>query len=135
MRCHQRLHLPKSFRIAISACERNSKSPHADKDAEQLSEVMRKSLRSLDPKTLLTFMHLMLSSNHCEGMIKAQDRVAKFDVPLEVIASAGAVTTDEKQEIQGYYQKVVAVVNRVLTGMTNVGHVGLQCNNCVYGLT
>ncbi|KAK3079186.1 hypothetical protein LTS18_005517 [Coniosporium uncinatum] len=109
-----RLHLPKTFRIAMSACGRNLRSPRAVEDAEQILDVMAASLRSPDPKTLLAFMHLVAARGHRDELVAALERVAHFDGALAVIAGSEGVEADEKQAIEGYCQRVAGVVGKLL---------------------
>jgi len=109
-----RLHLPKTFRIAMSACGRNLRSPRAVKDAEQMLDLMAASLRSPDPRTLLAFMHLVAARDHRDEQLAALERVARFDGALAVIAASEGVEVDEKQAIDGYYQRVAGVIGRLL---------------------
>ncbi|QDS75675.1 hypothetical protein FKW77_007565 [Venturia effusa] len=99
---------PKTFRLALGACLRNSASPTVMRDASDVMDLMQARLPQMDVKACNTWMEIALKSPSSEDIHAAVERLGPQHIDLMAIAKTGDSGTREcvitllKQMLRGY---------------------------------
>jgi hypothetical protein len=81
--------MTKTYRIAMSTCLRNEKSPGVMKDASALMDLMQARLPQMDVKTCIMWMELAMRSPHGSDVYAAIERLGPQNIDLMKIATTG----------------------------------------------
>ncbi|KAL8699577.1 MAG: hypothetical protein Q9201_005924 [Fulgogasparrea decipioides] len=109
---------PKTFRIALSCCVRDKNSPNSMSHAQQILEIMYKSLTQPDVKALE--MYMQLASSHAKRDYRITlSALRALEPGMKLLKNAtnfgyGDVTVEQKQEVLELAKKVLGGLDSVL---------------------
>lgn len=113
--------LPKTFRIAMSACVRNKNGPDAMVHAGQVLEFMANRLPHPDIKTLAMYAELALDSPSAADVARALERSGPTVLNLKTLISNGRdheagpkVTAEEREDALAVVRRLVGCYDRLL---------------------
>ncbi|KAI5200736.1 hypothetical protein E4T39_05627 [Aureobasidium subglaciale] len=109
----------KTFRIAMSACSRDKKNPNVMEHANKLVDLVEYYQMDPDPKTLLQFMELAISTQDAEVIRQAIDRLAVPITRFKSMISFGKFTSGksastDKQDIIALIRTTIGAIDQVV---------------------
>ncbi|KAI4810389.1 hypothetical protein E4T45_10778, partial [Aureobasidium sp. EXF-8846] len=109
----------KTFRIAMSTCSRDNKNPNVMANANQLVELSEKYQMEPDPRTLLQYIELAISTQDGQIIAQAIDRlsdpITKFRSMISFGKfSSGKTKAMEKQDIVALSRTIIGAIDQLM---------------------
>jgi hypothetical protein len=109
----------KTFRIAMSTCSRDNKNPNVMANANQLVELSEQYQMEPDPKTLLQYLELAISTQDGQVIAQAIDHLSNPITTFRSMISFGKFSSGktkamEKQDIVALLRTVIGAIDQLM---------------------